>query len=167
MKLLIFTLAFTVGYNESNAQKKVTNGSFNNLLKLMLNHDVREITVPEAIKRNNVVYVDAREKREYEVSHLKNAVFVGYDDFNLSRLSNIPKGKEIIVYCSIGKRSEKITKELMKAGYGNVSNLYGGIFEWVNTGNGVVDMNDKATDKVHAYGKFWGRWLDKGVKVYN
>ena len=167
MKALLFTLAFSVVSGGCNAQKKVSNGSFNTLLKFMLNHDVREITVPEAIKRNNVVYVDAREKKEYDVSHLKNAVYVGYDDFNLSRLSNITKGNEIIVYCSIGKRSEKITEKLSKAGYSNVSNLYGGIFEWVNQGNGVVDLNNKATDKVHAYGRFWGHWLDKGEKVYN
>ncbi|MEO6818450.1 MAG: rhodanese-like domain-containing protein [Ginsengibacter sp.] len=167
MKVLFFALALTMVSCGCNAQNKVRNGNFNTVLKFILNHDVREITVPEAIKRNNVVYVDAREKKEFDVSHLKNAVYVGYDDFSLSRLSNIPKGNEIIVYCSIGKRSEKITKKLTTAGYSNVSNLYGGIFEWVNMGNGVVDMNNKSTDKVHAYGKFWGRWLDKGVKVYN
>jgi predicted sulfurtransferase len=70
------------------------------------------------------------------------------------------------VYCSIGKRSESITQKLSKAGYGNVSNLYGGIFEWVNQGNGVVDVNNKQTNKIHAYGKFWGQWLHKGEKVY-
>ncbi|MDQ6763829.1 MAG: rhodanese-like domain-containing protein [Bacteroidota bacterium] len=119
------------------------------------------------MKKNSVFFLDAREKKEYDVSHIKNAVYVGYDDFNFSRLSNIPKGDEIIVYCSIGKRSENITKKLVEAGYGNVSNLYGGIFEWVNRGYGVVDLNNKATDTVHAYGRFWGRWLDKGVKVCN
>ena len=47
------------------------------------------------------------------------------------------------MYCSIGKRSEKVTQKLKKAGYNNVSNLYGGIFEWVNQGNEVVDTNNK------------------------
>jgi len=42
----------------------------------------------------------------------------------------------------------------VKAGYTNVSNLYGGIFEWVNQGNNVVDDNNRITPKVHAYGKF-------------
>ncbi len=168
MKILFFlTLTLTLISFDTFAQKKVNNGSFNSLLKFLLNHDVKEITIPEAVARNNVVFLDAREKKEYDVSHINNAVYVGYDDFNLSRLNNIPKGNEIIVYCSIGKRSEKITEKLSKAGYSNVSNLYGGIFEWVNQGNGVVDLNNKATDKVHAYGRFWGHWLDKGEKVYN
>jgi rhodanese-related sulfurtransferase len=149
------------------AQKKVATGSFNTLLKMMLKHDVKEITVPEAVAKKNVLFADAREKKEFDVSHINNALFAGYDDFSLSRLNNIPKDREIIVYCSIGKRSEKITEKLMEAGYTNVSNLYGGIFEWVNQGNSVVDLNNRNTNKVHAFGKFWGRWLEKGEKVYN
>lgn len=85
----------------------------------------------------------------------------------MGRVKDVAKGSEIIVYCSIGKRSEKITQKLTKAGYSNVSNLYGGIFEWVNQGNNVVDLNNKNTNKVHAYSRFWGHWLDKGEKVFN
>jgi len=44
---------------------------------------------------------------------------------------------------------------LVKAGYTNVSNLSGGIFEWVNQGSNVVDDNKRITLKVHAYGSFW------------
>ena len=149
------------------AQKKVVNGSFNTLLKMMLKHDVKEIIVPEAAAKKNVLFADAREKKEYDVSHINNALFTGYDNFNLSKLNGISKDREIIVYCSIGKRSEKITEKLKEAGYTNVSNLYGGIFEWVNQGNSVVDLNNRNTTKVHAYGRFWGQWLDKGEKVYN
>jgi rhodanese-related sulfurtransferase len=152
---------------EAVAQKKVTSGSFNTLLKMMLKHDVREITVPEVLARKNAIFLDARERKEYDVSHIKNAVYVGYNNFDFAAIKNIAKGSEIIVYCSIGKRSEEITQKLKKAGYNNVSNLYGGIFEWVNLQNEVVDMNNKKTSKVHAYGRFWGQWLDKGEKVYN
>ncbi len=31
----------------------------------------------------------------------------------------------------------------------------------------IVDGNNKRTTKVHAYGRLWGKWLDKGEKVYN
>ena len=161
-------MAIGIGFISSiSAQKKVINGSFNIVLKMMLKHDVKEITVPKAVAKTNVLFADAREKKEYDVSHINNALFTGYDDFNLSRLNSIPKDREIIVYCSIGKRSEKITEKLREAGYTNVSNLYGGIFEWVNQGNSVVDLNNKNTNKVHAFSRFWGQWLDKGEKVYN
>lgn len=151
----------------TTAQKKVRNGSFNTVLKVMLKHDVKEVTVPEAAMKKNIIFIDAREKKEFEVSHIRNAVYAGYKDFNLARLNAISKQSEVIVYCSIGKRSEDITEKLVKAGYSNVSNLYGGIFEWVNQGNNVVDNNNMITPKVHAYGKFWGKWLNKGEKVYD
>lgn len=168
MKLfIIIAIGLSVFSLEAVAQKKVTNGSFNTLLKIMLKHNVKELTVPEVTTRKNAIYLDAREKKEYDVSHIKKAMYVGYDNFNMAAVKNVAKDAEIIVYCSIGKRSEDITQKLNKAGYTNVSNLYGGIFEWVNQGNEVVDVNNKSTNKVHAYGRFWGQWLNKGEKVYN
>ena len=79
----------------------------------------------------------------------------------------MPKDASIVIYCSVGVRSEKIGEKLIAAGYTNVKNLYGSIFEWVNEGNAVYNMNGKATNRVHAYSKTWGIWLKKGVKVYN
>lgn len=168
MKILfIVAVCLSIGSLQAEAQRKVTSGSFNTLLKMMLNHNVKEITVPEVISRKNVIFLDAREKNEYDVSHIKNAFFVGYKNFNLVSLQNFAKGAELIVYCSIGKRSEDITQKLNKAGYTNVKNLYGGIFEWVNQGNEVVDTNNNKTSKVHVYGRLWGQWLNKGEKVYS
>ena len=168
MKILfIVAVCVCVGSLQAEAQRKVASGSFNTLLKMMLNHNVKEITVPEVISRKNVIFLDAREKNEYDVSHIKNAFFVGYKNFNVVSLKNFAKGAELIVYCSIGKRSEDITQKLNKAGYTNVKNLYGGIFEWVNQGNEVVDTNNNKTSKVHVYGRLWGQWLNKGEKVYS
>jgi rhodanese-related sulfurtransferase len=76
--------------------------------------------------------LDTREREEFNVSHLPRARWVGYDDFDLKRVANIPKTDTIIVYCSIGYRSERIGEKLKKAGYTNVYNLYGGIFQWKN-----------------------------------
>ena len=168
MKLFaILAISLVAGSLQAAAQKKVTSGSFNTLLKMMLKHNVKELTVPDVTLRKNAIFLDAREQKEYDVSHIKNAVYVGYDNFNMAAVKNVAKEAEIIVYCSIGKRSEQITQKLDKAGYSNVSNLYGGIFEWVNQGGEVVDVNNKRTNRVHAYGRFWGQWLDKGEKVYN
>ena len=116
-------------------------------------------------KKENLLILDAREKAEYDVSHLKNAVWVGYKDFDLSRI-HADKNQEVIVYCSVGYRSEKIGEKLQEAGYQNVNNLYGGIFGWKNGGYKVVDANNVDTEKVHAYSKSWGKWLVKGEKIY-
>lgn len=149
------------------ALAQVKSSSFNFTLKMLLSRDVPEITVTDAAKNaSNFLFLDAREQKEYNVSHLPNTKFIGYDNFNIASLTGVAKDKPLIVYCSIGKRSEDITRKLKKAGYVNVHNLYGGIFEWVNTGNTVYDLQNKPTDKVHAYRKFWGKFLDKGTKVF-
>ena len=149
------------------ALAQVKSGNFNFTLKMLLSRDVPEITTTDAAKNaSNYLFLDAREQKEYNVSHLPNAKFVGYDKFSRASLNDIPKDRPLVIYCSIGKRSEDITRKLKKAGYTNIYNLYGGIFEWVNTGNTVYDLQNKPTDKVHAYGKFWGKFLDKGTKVY-
>lgn len=110
--------------------------------------------------------LDAREIEEFEVSHIKNAIYVGYTNFSIKKVSKeIPTNKPVVVYCSIGYRSEKIGEQLQKEGY-KVYNLYGGIFHWTNQGYEVVDSTKKSTKKVHGYDKNWGKWLSKSEVVY-
>lgn len=168
MKKLLIALFFTLlSYTESVAQ--VESGTFNILLKTMLHESVPTISVAELSKKKteNIVFLDAREKGEYNVSHLKNAKWIGFEDFELKRLNGIDKKAEIVIYCSIGVRSEKIGERLLAEGYINVKNLYGSIFEWVNQGNTVYDLADKPTKQVHAYNRKWGVWLNEGEKVYD
>lgn len=145
----------------------VQNKSYAIMLKSLLTHDVIEISAKDAKKDTGAIFLDAREKKEYNVSHIKNAIWVGYDDFDLSRVKSISKNKKIMVYCSVGYRSEKVAKKLNAGGYTNVSNIVGGIFEWKNLNYSVVDNNGNETEKVHTYNKTWGVWLNNGVKVYD
>ncbi len=162
----MFLLLLFLGLFQT-AMPQVKSKSFQFLLNTILSSKTPVITIKEAaVNKNNYTFLDAREAKEYKVSHIPNAHFVGSEQFELSAISDLPKNKPLIVYCSIGKRSEKITKKLLKEGFRNVYNLYGGIFEWVNEGNAVVDNENKLTNKVHAYGRFWGQFLEKGEKVY-
>ncbi len=113
-----------------------------------------------------VVILDTRSESEYQVSHIEGARFADYEEFNLELVSDIQKNTPIVVYCSVGYRSERIGEQLQEAGYSRVANLYGGIFEWKNTDHTVVDSENKPTDQVHTYNKSWSRWLEKGIKVY-
>ena len=121
------------------------------------------------MSKEKTIILDAREESEFKVSHLKNAIFVGYNQFDLNQtIAKLPKDKteKIVVYCSLGIRSETIAHKLIQAGYTNVFNLYGGIFEWKNKDFQVVDTTGNETEKVHAFNKSWSKWLQKGVKVY-
>ena len=116
----------------------------------------------------NPIILDSREQIEFDVSHLKNAVCVGFDDFKIDEIKKkyTNKNDTIVVYCSLSVRSEIIGLKLKKAGYKNVYNLYGGLFHWKNNDELIYDQSGKITEKIHAYSKEWGKYLTKGQKVY-
>ncbi|MCJ7467708.1 MAG: rhodanese-like domain-containing protein [Maribacter sp.] len=159
LKILIICFVSSACIAQNNIDKT---------LKKFNRESVPYIQPEELVPQQNAIILDTREKSEYDVSHLKNAIWVGYKNFQLD--SVIPKIKnkksEIVVYCSIGVRSEDIGEKLMKAGYSDVKNLYGGIFEWKNKGYPVYDNQEKETEKIHAFSKHWGKLLFKGEKVY-
>jgi rhodanese-related sulfurtransferase len=112
-----------------------------------------------------IYILDTRQKNEFDISHIKGARFIGQKSVDPALISDIPKNAAIIVYCSVGYRSEKAGEKLMKLGYKDVSNLYGGIFEWLNE-NYEVYNNNSATNEIHGYSKKWSKWLKQGKIVY-
>ena len=145
--------------------QEVKSKAYGLMLSALLSRDVPEVGVADAAAMEGALFLDTREWKEFEVSHIQDARWAGFDTFQLDRLDGIPTDRPIIVYCSVGYRSEKITRRLRKEGFSRVYNLYGGLFEWVNRGNPVFDAQG-STEKVHAYDAFWGRWLKRGQKVY-
>lgn len=162
-----FLCVFCILLSLYGANSQVQRGAFRAMLQKLLSHSVPEVQVQQLVSdTSSTVFLDAREPAEYEVSHLAHAVPVGYDSFDLSKLpADIQKSQKIVVYCSVGYRSEKVCEKLLHDGFTNVSNLYGGIFEWVNQGHEVIDQNGPTT-RVHAFNRTWGIWLRKGKKVY-
>lgn len=145
---------------------QVKSRAYRAMLGKLLSHSVPECSVATAADEPaKAVFLDAREPEEYAVSHIQGALPVGYDHFDLASIQNLPKDTAIVVYCSVGYRSEKIAEKLIRAGFTRVSNLYGGIFEWVNEDHPVVNEQGP-TDRVHAFDRKWGVWLNKGTKVY-
>ncbi len=164
MKQLLFFIVFVLLSSIAFGQKKIEK-----TLKELNKQSVPYIYPDELKKMNDVVLLDTRKKEEYKVSHLKNAIWVGYDSFQEESLKKklAHNNVNIVVYCSIGVRSEDIGEKLLKAGYSNVKNLYGGIFLWKNKGNSIYSTPTFETDSIHAYDKQWGKLLTKGIKVYN
>ncbi len=142
------------------------NFMYHTMLDVLIKHSVEEISVDSAFQhKEDFVFLDSRALEEYKVSHINNAIWVGYDDFDLKRVSVVDKDAKIIVYCSVGYRSEKVTEKLLEAGYTQVFNMYGGVFEWVNSNHSVFNAEGK-TKKIHGYSKTWGVWIKEGEVVY-
>ena len=118
-----------------------------------------------SINRDTVAILDTRSYQEFKVSHLPGARWVGFDEFNLNKIDSLPQNTTIVLYCSVGYRSDLVGEKLLDAGYNNVFNLWGGIFTWVNNGLPVYNDNEQ-TDQIHPYSKKWSFWLSKGKFNY-
>jgi len=159
--LLSFVLFSISGFSQESLEK---------LLKKYNNKSIPYMTVKElAMPKTEAILLDSREPEEYKVSHLKDAICVGYDNFDLdSIIEKLPnKNAKIVVYCSLGIRSEDVGELLKKAGYTNVFNLYGGIFEWKNNDFPVYNSEEQETQNIHTFSEDWSHWLTKGIKVYD
>ncbi len=156
----LFTVCFS-SYLPAQSSIAATLEKFNK-------NTVAYISVDELKVDTTSVLLDTRKREEYQVSHLENAFWVGHKSFEINEVQEKYPKKDtpIVVYCSIGVRSETIGEKLLKAGYTNVKNLYGGIFEWKNEENPVFDSSGNATDKIHAFSKHWGKLLTNGDKIY-
>lgn len=113
-------------------------------------------------KRPQPVLLDVRTRPEYEVSHIHGAQRVD-PDASAGAIS-IPRDKPIVTYCSVGYRSGAFAKKLQDAGYKNVQNMSGSIFEWANEGH-PIERDGQRVDKVHPYNAKWGKLLKPGLRA--
>ncbi len=80
--------------------------------------------LPE-IQQNNSAFIDVRTPEEFEVGSIENALNI--NDLELrQRLNEIPKDKNIYVFCEVGFRGYLATRLLLQEGFEKVRNLTGG-----------------------------------------
>ncbi len=158
--LFFWSWFFLTAQNRQPVHLACKDANFNQEVKDWLQFTVPVISVQQlAGQSDQYVILDARETEEFAISHIKGAILVGYDKFNLNQIPKLGENKRIVVYCSIGYRSEKIAEKLKKAGYKQVYNLYGGIFEWVNNAFPVFNAQDRAETRLHTFNQKWSKWV--------
>lgn len=161
------TLALLISFI---AFSSIAQQSLDTLLEQYNTRSISYISVEEARMlqlQGDVILLDTREMNEYEVSHIEGSQWVGYNNFSVEEVTQQIENKDtpLIVYCSLGIRSEEIGEKLEKAGFTDIKNVYGGIFEWKNKELPVVNVKDVETDSVHIFSKAWGKWLTNGIKT--
>lgn len=135
---------------------------FDKMLNSLVKGTVPYIRANEIINaEEEFIILDSREPVEYETSHLPQSHLIGYKNLDLSILDSYSKDQPVVVYCSVGYRSERVAERLIAMGYTRVFNLRGGIFEYANEGLPLNNEGEKAS--VHGYNKKWSRWLNPEI----
>lgn len=73
--------------------------------------------------------IDVREVHEYKRGHIQGAVNIPLSQFP-QRMGEIPKDKQVFLYCQSGMRSKQAAKLLSRNGYTDLAHLNGGISTW-------------------------------------
>jgi rhodanese-related sulfurtransferase len=111
------------------------------------------------------VLLDARSPEEYAVSHLPDARRVDPQAEAFPDLDTLSRDTPIVVYCSVGYRSARVTTRLREQGFTNAANLEGSIFRWANEGRTVV-RDSTPVRSVHPYDRTWGTLLNDPLHAY-
>jgi rhodanese-related sulfurtransferase len=90
-------------------------------------------------KGSNGIILDVRTPGEVAQGKIPGALAMDYyaSDF-LTKVNELPKDKEIYLYCAVGARSEEAAQLLIQQGFTKVYHLSGGIQAWAQSGQPIV-----------------------------
>lgn len=92
---------------------------------------IKSIDWEQAIKmyEAGAVYVDVRNPPELQDGFAPFAINIPLNELK-QRMNELPKDKDLLVYCRSGRRSELATNALMKAGFDRAYNVLGGFLAY-------------------------------------
>jgi sulfur-carrier protein adenylyltransferase/sulfurtransferase len=89
-----------------------------------------DITAKEVAEQSGeLVLIDVREQMEWDAGHLHGAQHIPMQQVP-ARLDEIPRDRDVVVYCRSGGRSARVQQFLQQQGYTRVRNLAGGMMAW-------------------------------------
>ena len=80
--------------------------------------------------------LDVRTAEEYSAGHVPGAINVPYDQV-ASHLAEIPKNKDVVLYCRSGRRVGLAAEVLRASGYTKLEHLQGDMPAWSKDGRPV------------------------------
>ena len=96
--------------------------------------EIKQVTVQEAneaVKMQNVQFVDVRTTAEYGEKHAVKAVNMPLDSLE-NELAKLDQEKPVYLICQSGARSQKAAEMLKKANFKQIYNVKGGTSAWTS-----------------------------------
>ena len=85
---------------------------------------------------SSLFVLDVRTPQEFSAGHVPGAVNVPYDQV-ASHLAEIPKNKDVVIYCRSGRRTGLAAEVLEANGYTKLVHLQGDMQAWLQDGRPV------------------------------
>ncbi len=76
-----------------------------------------DLTIAREAVKNGAIIVDVRTPKEFNQKHIKGAINIPIESIMKNGI-NVPKDREIVVYCQTGSRSGMVARMLKKDGWG-------------------------------------------------
>lgn len=112
ISFIILTISFiSCAKNENLDTQTISSNENQKLSKIEENQTKKE-----------KIYVDVRTKEEWNEGHVAWAIHISLDDIKAGKYDEIPKDKEVHIYCRSGNRSEQAIKFLEEKWYKNLIN---------------------------------------------
>ncbi len=85
---------------------------------------------------DHLFVLDVRTPQEYAEGHVPGAVNVPHDQV-ATRMAEIPRDKDVVLYCRSGRRAQAAADVLASHGYKRMTHLEGDMPAWIERGRPV------------------------------
>lgn len=130
--LILATLVF-VGCQSAATQQKTKTET--KMETTPTQKEIAQVSVTDAKQamedKKDAQFIDVRTPEEYAGGHATGAKNLPLDNLD-AELTKLDKDKPVYVICQTGRRSQKGSEILQKAGFKDIYNITGGTSEWLN-----------------------------------
>lgn len=107
--------------------------------------EIDAATLKKWLDEKGAIAIDVRSPGEYASEHIPGAKLMPLSRFNPTVVEQIADsdGKNIVLYCQSGNRSQKAAKQLLESGFESVIHLQGGLPTW-KQGGYEIEANKNA-----------------------
>lgn len=91
---------------------------------------IEQITPDQLSSFENAIIIDVREKEEWDAGFIEGARHLPLSILMENPETDLPRDKDIILYCAKGMRSQYAAEMLRAQGYENLKNMAGGYDGW-------------------------------------
>jgi rhodanese-related sulfurtransferase len=99
--------------------------------------EVDVATTVAALGDPNIQIVDCREQDEWDDAHAEGMTLMPLSVMG-QRLSELDRGRPLIVVCHSGTRSLSAARQLAEIGFTDVKSMHGGLIAWAERGQPLV-----------------------------